>query len=568
MGEYKDMDRVSVQKPQYSIGIITNNKTEKRTKTEVYYDLNEEGWCIQIIKAHALSDIIPQVEGNYFFVLMEEDKPCYSELFSIYELMKQHPDAGGYLYRRSDKDEPYQCRQGDIAFRNVFLQPSAENGMVYNMKVMRQLDIVKWLETLKEIGNAYVIDYEVSCCSYLISLASPVMLGNKKPGKALGGGSFQFRYRYVDGITDLLTQWIGLVDNKTILDSYNALITISFNYLTLLDYSVAYVSDARIKQVQDYLLENTRRISMQWEAHGISLEKAFIHIRQTYSNFLDSPRISRILEKMFYRLSGYPLELENPKTFNQKINWMKLYDNQEIKSILCDKYAVRTWIRKKLGEQYLLPLIGVWDKAEDIDFGSLPDKFVLKLNHGSGFNIIVTDKGSLDERETIRQLNEWMGIDYCTYYLEMQYKDIIPKIICEEYVENNGEGLHDYKIHVLNGEPQYIQYISGRADKACTSERWFDTQWNPQDFTYTNPKLEDVVQKPWCLDELLKVARTLGGAFAYVRVDLYVLNDGQIKFGEMTFSPMSGMDRWKPAEMDLIMGEKIDIKALRQEIEF
>lgn len=556
------MDGVSVQKPQYSIGIITNGKTE------IYYDLHEENWCIQIIKANALSDIIPQVKGDCFFILKEGDRPCYQELFSIYELMRRHPDAGGYLYRSSDKEEPDQCCQGDRAFRNVFLQSSAENAMVYNMKIIRQLDVAKWLKALKEIGNAYVADYEVSCCSYLIALASPIIFGNKRPGKELRGASFQLRYRYVDGITDLLTQWIGLVSNQTILDSYSALITISFNYLTLLDYSVAYISDTRINQVQEYLLENTRRISMQWEAHGISLEKALSHIRQTYSNFLNSPRISRILEKMFYKFSGYPLDLENPQTFNQKINWMKLYDNQEIKSVLCDKYAVRAWIKEKLGEQYLLPLIGTWDKAEDIDFNSLPEKFVLKLNHGSGFNIIVTDKDCLDKRETVRQLEEWMGIDYCTYFLEMQYKDIVPKIICEEYVENNGEGLHDYKIHVFNGEPQYIQYISGRADKTCTSERWFDTQWNPQDFTYTNPRLEDVVQKPQCLNELLKVARTLGGTFAYVRVDLYVLNDGQIKFGEMTFSPMSGMDRWKPAEMDLIMGEKIDIKALRREIEF
>lgn len=559
---------MDVQTPQYSIGIIANNRIGESSSMEVYYDLNEEGWCTQVIKAHALSDIIPQVKGEYFFVLKEEDEPCYSELYSIYELVRQNPDVGGYLYGRHDKDVPHRYCQGDVAFQKVFLQSSAENGMVYNMKVMQQLDIAKWLETLKEIGNTYVADFEVSCCSYLISLASPIILGNRKPGKGLSGGSFQFRYRYIDGIIDLLTQWIGLVDNKTILYSFNALISASFNYLTLLDYSVAYVSDTQVKQVRDYLLGSAERVSTQWEANGINLETVLSHIRQTYNNFIESPRLSKILMRMFYKVTGYPLELQNPRTFNQKINWMKLYDNQKVKTILCDKYAVRTWIKEKIGEQYLLPLIGVWDKAEDIDFNRLPDKFVLKLNQGSGFNIIVTDKSSFDRNETVRQLDEWMQVDYCTYYLEMQYKDIKPKIICEEYVENNGEGLHDYKIHVFNGEPQYIQYISGRSDKACTAERWFDTQWQSQDFTYTNPRLERTVEKPQCLDELLKVSQTLGGEFAYVRVDLYVLNDGQIKFGEMTFSPMGGMDQWKPAEMDWIMGEKIDIKALQQEIEF
>lgn len=263
------------------------------------------------------------------------------------------------------------------------------------------------------------------------------------------------------------------------------------------------------------------------------------------------------LKDWYYEKTCERLDLENPKTFNEKIQWLKLYDSTPLKTKLADKYLVRDWVKEKIGEEYLIPLLGVWDKADDIDFDKLPNQFVLKCNHGCGYNIIVKDKTKLDKKETLRKLNHWMQENYAFRSFEMHYSDIPRKIMAEEYI-SNGKDLYDYKIWCFNGEAKYIQFLSER--QKGLKMAFYDRNWNKQDFVYSYKINNDEVDKPHNLDELLLLAEKISKEFAHVRVDFYILNDGSIKFGEMTFTSYSGACKWEPQSANIMMGNLINIE--------
>ena len=282
-----------------------------------------------------------------------------------------------------------------------------------------------------------------------------------------------------------------------------------------------------------------------------------------YKN-LNPERYPQELKAQFKSATGKPLNLENPKTFDEKIQWMKLYDSTPLKTELADKYLVRAYVAEKIGDEYLIPLLGVWDAFNEIDFEKLPNQFVLKANHGSGWNIIVRDKSKFDKKDAKKLFEKWMKRNYAFQAgLELHYKDILPLIIAEEYIENGGGNLFDYKVHCFGGKAMYIQYIGDRATHT-TREGWFDRDWKLMSFTDgCYPKYDSNIPKPNNLKELLSLSEKLALPFSYVRVDFYVLNDGSIKFGEMTFTPASGMHNWFsdgdmiPDEVDLMLGELI-----------
>lgn len=279
-----------------------------------------------------------------------------------------------------------------------------------------------------------------------------------------------------------------------------------------------------------------------------------------YRRNLNASEYPHELSNWYFSTTGTHLNLDNPRTFNEKIQWMKLYDSTPLKTKLADKYLVREWVAEKIGEEYLIPLFGVWDKFDDIDFDHLPKQFVLKANHGSGWNLIVRNKAELDKIDAKKMFDIWMNTNYAYLTcLELHYRDIIPKIIAEQYLENFESGdLSDYKIHCFGGTPMYIQYIGGRSHHD-TKEIFFDTNWNVMDFTYTYPKCDSHPQKPDNFDRLLDLARCLSEGFAYVRVDFYVLDDGSFRFGELTFTPAGGADHWNPPEYDRILGDLIHL---------
>lgn len=260
----------------------------------------------------------------------------------------------------------------------------------------------------------------------------------------------------------------------------------------------------------------------------------------------------------FRKTFGKKMSYNTVKSFNEKIQYLRCYDNSNLKTLCADKYRVRSYVSEKIGEKYLIELLGVWDRFEEINFDLLPERFVLKTNHGSGFNIVVQDKSKLDIDDACSKLQQWMNLNFAYFFLELHYRGIERKIIAEKYYENQDGNLIDYKIHCFNGEPKYIQVIGGRADPPV-KEMFFDVKWTPQPFTYTYQRYSTAPQKPDSLEEMLECAEKLAEPFAYVRVDFYLLNDNSIKFGELTFTPAGGADHWDPPEWDEKLGELITL---------
>lgn len=262
--------------------------------------------------------------------------------------------------------------------------------------------------------------------------------------------------------------------------------------------------------------------------------------------------------KYYKKSFGKPLNLDNPKTFDEKVMWLNLYDANPLKTQLADKYSVRKWVSEKIGEEYLIPILGVWDSFDEIDFDSLPNQFVLKANHGSSWNIIVKDKSNFDVAEAKQKFNHWMNLNYgFLEIIQLQYINIPPRIIAEKYLENNNGELSDYKFHCFNGTPKYIQYMTGRENHDTLCEKIFDLNWGELPFVQNYPKYPENVPCPQTLNRMTELVQNLSEDFPYVRVDLYSLDDGSIKFGEMTFTP--GFGNWNPSEYIDICGDYITL---------
>jgi len=291
--------------------------------------------------------------------------------------------------------------------------------------------------------------------------------------------------------------------------------------------------------------------------YGNGLNFKFGNYKISFARNLDERDFPAILKKWYKKRTGKTLNLDNPQNFNEKIQWLKLYDNSPLKTQLADKYLVRDWVKQQIGEEYLIPLLGVWDNFDEIDFDKLPDKFVLKANHGCAWNIIVKDKSKFDKKKAKKKFDKWMKRNYAYKAgLELQYKDIPPKIIAEQYVvDKNGE-LNDYKVLCFNGEPEFIWIDQGRY--ANRTENIYDINWNLQPFLLTYENSKDPVPAPENLSKMIDFARKMSKEFYLVRVDFYDV-DGKLYFGEMTFTSASGVDVFKPEEYNLKLGQMLKL---------
>ena len=266
------------------------------------------------------------------------------------------------------------------------------------------------------------------------------------------------------------------------------------------------------------------------------------------------------LEKKFYAMLGYSLDLSNPQTFNEKLQWLKLYDRKPEYTMMVDKYKVREYIKEKLGEEYLIPLLGVWDKAEDINFDKLPNRFVLKCNHNSGLGMyICKDKSKLTENQikAIRKnLAKGLQQDYYLTGREWPYKNVPRKIIAEKYMEDETGQLRDYKFYCFNGEPKIIMINSDReigktkADYFDMDFNWLDLKWG-----YEHALVKPL--KPINFEKMKELAVVLSKNIPELRVDFYEVNN-KIYFGELTFFDGSGFDKIEPKEWDKKLGDWID----------
>lgn len=260
---------------------------------------------------------------------------------------------------------------------------------------------------------------------------------------------------------------------------------------------------------------------------------------------------------VFYRRTGTRLCLNPPVTFSEKIQWIKLRDRNPKYANLADKYAVRDYVRRTIGEFYLIPLVGVWERPEQIPFASLPEAFILKGTHGSGWNIICPDRDSIDVDSVRSSLHGWLSSDYYEVGREWVYKGIPPRIIAEELlITEDGSDLKDYKFFCFNGEPKYIQVD---IDRQTDHRRLFyDLNWKRMPFSLGYPPSAEGVLPPENLQDMIAVARKLSEPLRFARVDLYS-HGGRTLFGEITFYPGNGMEKFDPPEYDRILGDMLHL---------
>lgn len=263
---------------------------------------------------------------------------------------------------------------------------------------------------------------------------------------------------------------------------------------------------------------------------------------------------SRLYLKITYKAYvGKSLNLENPKTFNEKIQWLKLNDQNPDYVNLSDKHLVRDFVEKTIGSQYLIPQLGVWKKFEDIDFDKLPNQFVLKCNHDSGSVVICKDKSTLDKKKIKKFLNKRLAQNYYWSGREDNYRNIRPRIIAEMLLKSECEDILDYKIFCFDGKPRFVQVDVGRFSNHCRN--FYDLNWDFIDVQYgcKNDKKRGSA-KPLNFSEMLTLAEKLSKNIPHVRVDFYEVG-GKIYFGEMTFHHGSGLMKICPDMYDYLWGD-------------
>lgn len=260
------------------------------------------------------------------------------------------------------------------------------------------------------------------------------------------------------------------------------------------------------------------------------------------------------------RLGTAP-NLTTPRTFNEKLQWLKLHDRNPLYTLLADKYRVREYVARRVGEERLVPLLGVWDKPEQIDFNALPDRFVLKCNHNSGKGVCVCrGKSSLDISAVRRTLRLALAENYYRKGRETPYRGIPKKILAEQYLsdEEGGNNLTDYKFLCFGGKVKCLFACTGRGTAGGLRVTFFDREWNPLPFERRYPAESPPPARPEKLSEMLAVAETLSEEIPFVRVDLYQAC-GKVYFGEMTFYPGNGFEAFRPESWDLVLGDYLTL---------
>ncbi len=253
-----------------------------------------------------------------------------------------------------------------------------------------------------------------------------------------------------------------------------------------------------------------------------------------------------------------PVNLKDPKTFNEKLQWLKLYYQDPAHTRMVDKYGMKGYVTERIGAQYVIPLLGVWDKVEDIDFDSLPSQFVLKTTHDCAGLVICTDKEKLDVEQAKATLQKALQNDYFVRYREWPYKNVKPRIIAEEYmVDESGTQLKDYKIHCFNGKPYCIQVDFDRFHGH--KKNLYSLNWELLEFSFNYPAHPEIeIQRPDTLEQMLLLAAELSKGEPYVRIDFYSV-EHKPYVGEITFFPASGYGKFVPEKYDRIFGDQIKL---------
>ncbi len=277
---------------------------------------------------------------------------------------------------------------------------------------------------------------------------------------------------------------------------------------------------------------------------------------------LASKNIIKMQDKKFIELKyevqiNKKLDLENPKTFNEKLQWLKLYDRNPEYTNMVDKYEAKKYVSKKIGEQYIIPTIGIYKKFEDINFNELPNKFVIKPTHTSGNVFICKDKDKINYKKLKKEINKWLKRKYFYIHREWPYKDVKPRIIIEKYmIDRSGSELKDYKFFCFNGKVKMILVCSNRFSNL--NKTFFDEQWTMYNFTEGGHQKEEKIEKPNNFEKMKEIAEKLSNDISFVRIDFYEI-DSKIYFGEITFYPSAGYEKFEPQEYDEFFGNMIKL---------
>jgi len=290
--------------------------------------------------------------------------------------------------------------------------------------------------------------------------------------------------------------------------------------------------------------------------------------------FYNSMNDEEYLKRKYKAIMHKELDLDNPRTFNEKLQWLKLNDKNPEYTLMVDKYKAREFVEKKIGKEHVVPLIGVWDSPDQIDFEKLPRQFVLKCNHNSGLGMYICKDKNLLQKEDYRLIRKRLALglsqDYYSIYKEWPYKNVKKKIICEKYMTDShvknvlkceNDGLIDYKFYCFNGEPKFLyvgfaNIVDGVKHDLLT---YLTLDWNtPPFFRDDHPTLPNIPPKPACLDDMIKYASILAEGIPFVRVDFFVI-DNIVYFSEFTFSPGAGFSKFSPDEWENRLGEWIQL---------
>mgnify|MGYP002625637669 CR=1 FL=1 len=266
---------------------------------------------------------------------------------------------------------------------------------------------------------------------------------------------------------------------------------------------------------------------------------------------------------LFFRYKmGYWLDWKHPKTFNEKLQWLKLYDRHEEYSRLVDKYAVKEYVADLIGGNYIIPTLGVWDNFDDIDFSQLPNQFVLKCTNDRGGVIICNDKSKLDIKVVREKLNRNLRKNFFYSSREYPYKQVKPRIIAEKYMDAGGGELPDYKLFCFNGKMKFLFVATDRNRKdEDTKFDFFDENYNHLRIRNGHPNANITPSKPKSFELMKMLAERLSQNIPQVRVDFYDVN-GKVYFGEMTFFHWGGTVPFEPTDWDYKFGEMIDLPLL------
>lgn len=269
------------------------------------------------------------------------------------------------------------------------------------------------------------------------------------------------------------------------------------------------------------------------------------------------------LKRKWRLVFGKSIDLKNPETFNEKIQWLKIHDRKDMYIKLVDKYEAKKNVIESIGEDYVIPTIGIYDKFEDINFDELPSQFVIKCTHDSGGLVVVKDKSKMNLREIRKKISKSLKRNYYYHGREWPYKNVKPRIIIEKYMEDdNADELTDYKVMCFGGKAKMIFTCTERFGDGL-KVTFFDLDWNKLPFERHYPASKKDIPKPKNLKKMIELSEKLAEGIPFVRIDWYEIN-GKLYFGEYTFYPGSGFEEFTPEEWDKKLGDLIDLGLVKK----